>query len=408
MKKLILAIVLWALAVPAFAGIPPSSAAPFAAGSQIVPTNGSAPKTAGSIWALLSPFYATTDVGFKPYGNAQLIANRSFVTAVSATFTLAAPLIAGTNTYSSGQQIVFINIAGAVTNITTPTPYFVIATGMKGSTFEVSLTPGGSPVTPNGNGTATANTIGTIYASLEVPSDFTAVKLRFGNILGSTYTIHSMTVAASSQWAAAGGAASNGMMGVSAFDSTGTDITATAGTWQVASFGLNGTDGSWVQSPGDYTNTAASTTATSCSGSTLNVASATGIANGQTAVPVNPVTAASGGQYYHVLGAPSGSAITLDGTVSCANGDSWVFLPITFPVPAATSPTTPAIISTDPVHVISTPRIDGPVISGETPFLDGTSTPLTNGMTANVVSTTSVSLTGGTVPGALATGQILR
>jgi hypothetical protein len=64
--------------------------------------------------------------------------------------------MAMTNTFIAGQAIRFIGYSQTLpTNIALYTTYYVIATGLSGSAFQISATKGGAAITPSGGGTFT-------------------------------------------------------------------------------------------------------------------------------------------------------------------------------------------------------------------------------------------------------------
>jgi hypothetical protein len=86
----------------------------------------------------------------------------------AATFTANNPSIAATNAFVAGQPVTFLNVGGTANSGSPPlgapgipggfTPastYYVIATGLTTTHFEVSTTVGGSAVTPTSAGTGT-------------------------------------------------------------------------------------------------------------------------------------------------------------------------------------------------------------------------------------------------------------
>lgn len=84
----------------------------------------------------------------------------------AATFTASSASIAATNSFVAGQPVSFVNVGGTANagsggtvglpaGLTAGQTYFVIATGLSGSAFEVSATPGGTAITPTTAGTGT-------------------------------------------------------------------------------------------------------------------------------------------------------------------------------------------------------------------------------------------------------------
>jgi hypothetical protein len=129
---------------------------------------------------------ATTVGGITLYGNYVVQSTPGVFGEAAATFTGSSAVIGATNTFAVGQQVIFVNSGGALpTGISANTQYFVIATGLSGTQFEVSLTPGGAAVVPSTAGTGTqyvvfsASTF-TILADIPATSAATAT-LNGGN-----------------------------------------------------------------------------------------------------------------------------------------------------------------------------------------------------------------------------------
>jgi hypothetical protein len=72
-----------------------------------------------------------------------------------ATVTASVAAISAANTFSAGMPVVFAGSFGTVTGLTAGTTYYVSATGLSSTQFEVSATPGGSVITPGGSSSAT-------------------------------------------------------------------------------------------------------------------------------------------------------------------------------------------------------------------------------------------------------------
>jgi hypothetical protein len=72
-----------------------------------------------------------------------------------ATVTAASAVIAATNDFTAGLAVVFAGSFGTVTGLSAGTTYYVSATGLSSSQFEVSATLGGSVITPGGSSSAT-------------------------------------------------------------------------------------------------------------------------------------------------------------------------------------------------------------------------------------------------------------
>jgi hypothetical protein len=75
--------------------------------------------------------------------------------AAVATVTAASPVISAANEFSAGMPVVFSGSFASVTGLTVGTTYYVSATGLSATQFEVSATSGGSVITPGGSGSAT-------------------------------------------------------------------------------------------------------------------------------------------------------------------------------------------------------------------------------------------------------------
>jgi hypothetical protein len=74
------------------------------------------------------------------------------------------------HTLVNGQQIAFTNLT-TVTGILTYIPYYVI--NVSGDTFQLALTPSGTPVTINASGTSTSGIIQATVASVDTLTQFT-------------------------------------------------------------------------------------------------------------------------------------------------------------------------------------------------------------------------------------------
>lgn len=71
------------------------------------------------------------------------------------TFSNGSAVITGTNSFVAGSAVQFITTSALPTNFAISTTYYVIATGLSGSQFEVSATLGGSAITAGSAGTGT-------------------------------------------------------------------------------------------------------------------------------------------------------------------------------------------------------------------------------------------------------------
>jgi len=72
---------------------------------------------------------------------------------VTATVALTVPTISGTNTFTANQEIVFDT--STVTNIVAGVTYYVSATSLTTSQFQISATPSGGSITPTGGASGT-------------------------------------------------------------------------------------------------------------------------------------------------------------------------------------------------------------------------------------------------------------
>jgi hypothetical protein len=82
-------------------------------------------------------------------------------TKIATTITAGSASIAATNTFYAGQPVTFQGSFAAVTGLCIGVTYYVLSTGLSGSAFEVSGTPGGTAITPRGTSTATPNVVTT-------------------------------------------------------------------------------------------------------------------------------------------------------------------------------------------------------------------------------------------------------
>jgi hypothetical protein len=100
------------------------------------------------------PTYNVTLTAGSP--NITLPSNNGFTSTQTATFTASSASIAASNNFVAGLRVTFSNSGGALpTGISAGTQYYVLSTGLTGSTFEISLTNGGSAVVPSSAGTGT-------------------------------------------------------------------------------------------------------------------------------------------------------------------------------------------------------------------------------------------------------------
>lgn len=73
---------------------------------------------------------------------------------IATTVTAASAVITANNTFAADAPVVFAGSFGTVTGLVAGTTYYVSATGLSGTQFEVSAAPGGAPIVPGGSGTA--------------------------------------------------------------------------------------------------------------------------------------------------------------------------------------------------------------------------------------------------------------
>ena len=76
---------------------------------------------------------------------------------IATTITAGTTAIAATNTFAAGYGVVFSGPMQSITGLNLGQVYYVIASGLSGSQFEVSDKPAGTAITPGGTGTATPN-----------------------------------------------------------------------------------------------------------------------------------------------------------------------------------------------------------------------------------------------------------
>lgn len=101
-----------------------------------------------------------------------------------ATVTAGSPVIAGANDYSVGLPMQFSGSFGTVTGLSAATTYYVIATGLSATQFEVSATPGGAAITPGGS--ASAAVLAYAIGAVEISFDQTSTALTDASVAGST------------------------------------------------------------------------------------------------------------------------------------------------------------------------------------------------------------------------------
>ena len=94
------------------------------------------------------------------------------------------------NTFSAGQEITFSTTGTLPTGIVAGTGYFILATGLSSSSFEISTTVGGSPVNTSGtqSGTQTVNTI-TLVDLISFTSQFSEYEIAFEDMTSNTANV---------------------------------------------------------------------------------------------------------------------------------------------------------------------------------------------------------------------------
>ena len=93
---------------------------------------------------------------------------------VTVTFTNGSAVIAGANSYVAGQTLDFTTTGTLPTNFAPATTYYVIATGLSGSQFEVSATKGGGAISAGSAGSGTQNAIASIGDGIRFDAGFVA------------------------------------------------------------------------------------------------------------------------------------------------------------------------------------------------------------------------------------------
>lgn len=84
---------------------------------------------------------------------------RATATAGTVTFSNGSAVITFANTFAAGQGVQFKTTGGLPTNFAINTTYYVIATGLSSSQFEVSATPGGTAITAGSAGSGTQSVL---------------------------------------------------------------------------------------------------------------------------------------------------------------------------------------------------------------------------------------------------------
>jgi hypothetical protein len=107
------------------------------------------------------------------------------ITTASSVITGSSPSIAtgSGNAFAANQFVTFNFSAGS--NIVANSPYYVSATGLSGAAFQVSLTPGGAVITPNGSSSGVAFTSGNLVTTVATFVNATTVTLTAGNTSGN-------------------------------------------------------------------------------------------------------------------------------------------------------------------------------------------------------------------------------
>jgi hypothetical protein len=88
-----------------------------------------------------------------------------------ATITSGSASIAASNDFAAGFPVQFAGSFGTITGIVAGTTYYVSATGLTTAAFQVAATPGGTPITPAGGGSATPTVF--VLGAVEICMDQT-------------------------------------------------------------------------------------------------------------------------------------------------------------------------------------------------------------------------------------------
>ena len=176
-------------------------------------------------------------------------------TAATATLTAGTTSIAATNTFYAGQPVVFTGSFQSVTGFDIGVTYYVLSAGLSGSAFELSGTPGGTAITPQGTSTATPKVVTTglfgINGALGVNGVATMPATGQRVLITTSDTTHTFTITGTTQSGAIisekTGVASGTI--VSALDYyTVTSIAVSGTLTAAATVGTNGTGSTpWVR-----------------------------------------------------------------------------------------------------------------------------------------------------------------
>ena len=176
-------------------------------------------------------------------------------TAIATTITAGTTAIAATNTFYAGQPVVFTGSFQLVTGFNIGVTYYVLSAGLSGSAFELSGTPGGTAITPQGTSTATPNVVTTglfgINGALGVNGVATMPATGQRVLITTSDTTHTFTITGTTQSGAIisekTGVASGTI--VSALDYyTVTSIAVSGTLTAAATVGTNGTGSTpWVR-----------------------------------------------------------------------------------------------------------------------------------------------------------------
>lgn len=124
--------------------------------------------------------------GFQFVGMAWAASNAT-TPIISTTITNGTASIAATNSFISGEEVVFSGTVGTgAGQIASGTIYFVSATGLSGSAFQVSATSGGAVITPNASGTPTAWTTYHVSVTNTSTDNWTLQVAQYTGFIGGT------------------------------------------------------------------------------------------------------------------------------------------------------------------------------------------------------------------------------
>lgn len=119
-------------------------------------------------------------------------------TSIATTITAASASIAATNTFYAGQPVKFTGPMQLITGISIGVIYYVSATGLSGSAFQISGTVGGTVITPQGSSTAAPKVVTTglfaINGALAVAGVATMPNTAQRVLITTSDTTHTFTI----------------------------------------------------------------------------------------------------------------------------------------------------------------------------------------------------------------------